>query len=105
CGRWPTGSRERCMRSEAAMRLAVFLCVLTAASWGCSPPSAPPASTSTGTPDVVELDATEARDRMAAGTVTSRSLTQGYLNRIAAIDDAGPRLNAVIEINPTALAD
>ena len=58
-----------------------------------------------GTPDVVELAATEARDRMAAGTLTSRSLTQAYLNRIAAIDDAGPRLNAVIEINPTALAD
>ena len=62
-----------------------------------APPSAP-------TVDVVELSATDARARMAAGTLTSRALTQAYLDRIAAIDDAGPQLNAVIEINPTALA-
>ena len=42
---------------------------------------------------------------MTAGTLTAHALTQAYLNRIAAIDDAGPRLNAVIEINPKALAD
>ena len=54
---------------------------------------------------MVELAATEARDRMTAGTLTARALTQAYLNRIAAIDDAGPRLNAVIEVNPKALAE
>jgi amidase len=53
--------------------------------------------------DVVELSATDARDRMAAGTLTSRALTQAYLDRIAAIDEAGPSLNAVIEINASAL--
>jgi amidase len=37
--------------------------------------------------------------------VTSRALTQAYLDRIAGIDDAGPRLNAVIEINPQALTE
>ncbi len=37
--------------------------------------------------------------------MSSRALTQAYLDRIAAIDDAGPRLNAVIEINPNALAE
>ncbi len=31
--------------------------------------------------------------------------TQAYLDRIAAIDDAGPTLNAVIELNPDALKD
>ena len=87
------------------MRRIVALCVVTAAGWGCSRTAGAAGSTPAGTPDVVELAATEARDRMAAGTLTSRSLTQAYLNRIAAIDDAGPRLNAVIEINPTALAD
>ncbi len=87
------------------MRRFVALGVATALGWGCSPPSAPPASTPTATPDVVELAATEARDRMAAGTLTSHALTQAYLNRIAAIDDAGPRLNAVIELSPKALAD
>ena len=55
--------------------------------------------------DVVELSAKDARDRMAAGQLTSRALTQAYLDRIAAIDDAGPQINAVIELNPNALAE
>jgi amidase len=59
----------------------------------------------TQTLDVVELSALDARDRMAAGALTSRALTQAYLDRIAALDDAGPRLEAVIEINPAALSD
>ncbi len=42
---------------------------------------------------------------MDAGTLTSRALTAAYLARIAAIDDAGPALNSVIELNPAALAD
>ncbi len=41
--------------------------------------------------------------RMAAGTLTARELTAAYLDRIAQIDQAGPRLNAVIEVNPDAL--
>ncbi len=43
--------------------------------------------------------------KMAAGALTSRALTQSYLDRIAAVDDAGPRLNAVIELNPDALKE
>jgi amidase len=42
---------------------------------------------------------------MAEGKLTSRDLTQAYLDRIAAVDDAGPTVNAVIELNPRALAD
>ena len=87
------------------MRRVVGLAVLAALGLGCSSPSAPPVPSSPPTPDVVELAATEARDRMTAGTLTAHALTQAYLNRIAAIDDAGPRLNAVIEVNPKALAE
>ena len=43
--------------------------------------------------------------RMAAGELTSVGLTRAYLDRIAAIDDAGPALHAVIELNPDALGD
>ena len=42
--------------------------------------------------------------RMSAGTLTAHALTAAYLARIAALDRAGPGLNAVIEINPDALA-
>ncbi|MGZ5034026.1 MAG: amidase [Usitatibacter sp.] len=41
--------------------------------------------------------------RMSAGTLTSKALTQAYLDRIAALDRAGPALRAVIELNPEAL--
>ena len=41
--------------------------------------------------------------RMAAGTLTAHDLTVAYLARIAEIDKAGPKLNAIIELNPDAL--
>lgn len=41
--------------------------------------------------------------RMARGELTARQLTQYYLDRIERIDHNGPRLNAVIELNPQAL--
>ena len=79
------------------------LIALVAAGCAASPPV--PAGTRAPALDVVELSAAEARDRMSAGTLTARALTQAYLDRIAAIDDGGPMLNAVIEINPNALTD
>ena len=39
-----------------------------------------------------------------AGTYTIEEVVQAYLNRIEAIDDAGPTLNAVLEINPDAIS-
>jgi len=41
---------------------------------------------------------------MAAGRMTSRSITQAYLDRIAELDRQGPTLRHVIEINPDALS-
>jgi amidase len=55
--------------------------------------------------DVVELSVADAQRRMAAGTLTSRALTRAYLDRIAALDDAGPLLNAVIDLSPGALKE
>lgn len=40
----------------------------------------------------------------AEGSLTARALTEAYLARIEAIDRSGPRINAVIECNPDALA-
>jgi len=55
--------------------------------------------------DVVELSVAEAQAGMAAGRFHSVDLVDAYLARIAAIDDAGPTLNAVIALNPAARAD
>lgn len=43
------------------------------------------------------------QQRMSRGELTARALTAAYLERIAAVDRAGPKLNAVIELNPDAI--
>jgi amidase len=48
---------------------------------------------------VVQLEA-----EMAAGKLTSEQLTREYIARIAALDQSGPGVNAVIELNPDAIA-
>jgi amidase len=67
----------------------------------CTPQKPPPAPHI----DVVELAAGQAARLMSERKLTSHQLTQAYLDRIAAIDDAGPQLNAVIELNTAALTE
>ncbi len=50
----------------------------------------------------ITIDALQ--QKMQTGALTSVSITDMYLQRIHTIDKNGPRLNAVIEINPDALA-
>jgi amidase len=57
----------------------------------------------TGT-DLTGLTAAELQSRLASGDVTAAAVTEAFLARIAAIDDAGPALDAVVEINPDARA-
>ena len=54
--------------------------------------------------ELEEATITELQEKMRSGALTSRALTQAYLDRIEAIDQHGPTLNSVIEINPEALA-
>ena len=64
-------------------------------------------TTSPGAPapfPFAEATIEQLQTRMQAGTLTAHALTAAYLARIAALDRAGPNLNAVIEINPDALA-
>ncbi len=51
-----------------------------------------------------EITIDELKQKMQSGELTSRSITAMYLQRIGAIDKNGPKLNAVIELNPNALA-
>lgn len=46
----------------------------------------------------------ELQSMMTTGELTSRSLTELYLERIDAIDRNGPKVNSIIETNPDALA-
>ncbi|MBV8588520.1 MAG: hypothetical protein JO212_00360, partial [Acetobacteraceae bacterium] len=46
----------------------------------------------------------ELQQALAAGRTTSTALVRAYLARIHAYDQGGPRLNAVRETNPDALA-
>ena len=58
------------------------------AACASAPSPSTPAAAAAPAVDVVELSAAEARDRMAAGTLTARALTEAYLARIAAVDKA-----------------
>jgi amidase len=54
--------------------------------------------------DVVEASVAQLQQAMTAGTLSAKKLTELYLARIKAVDKSGPNLNAVIELNPDALA-
>ena len=53
--------------------------------------------------DYREHDIATLQALMQRGDLSSRELTQYYLDRIDAIDRNGPRLNSIIEINPQAI--
>ncbi len=50
-----------------------------------------------------ELTIDDLQGRLRSGADTSRSLVQQYLARIDALDQRGPAINAVIELNPDSL--
>jgi amidase len=51
---------------------------------------------------VVEASIVDLQTAMTKGQVSSLDLVNQYLERIATLDQAGPRVNAVLEINPDA---
>lgn len=53
---------------------------------------------------LAEVGIDELQRRMASGELTAHAITAAYLERIAQIDRAGPKLHSVIELNPDALA-
>jgi len=54
--------------------------------------------------DIMEKTIPELQAAMESGTVTARQLVEIYLARIAAYDKRGPALNAMVALNPQALA-
>ncbi|MEE6169659.1 amidase [Mycolicibacterium sp. 120322] len=55
--------------------------------------------------DVVEASIARLRVALESGETSSEELTQAYLERIDAYDRSGPTLNALVVMNPDALAD
>jgi amidase len=54
--------------------------------------------------ELEEVSIAMLQERMTSGAETSRSITEKYLSRIAALDREGPALRQVLETNPDALA-
>ena len=55
--------------------------------------------------DVVEATIAELRAGLETGQVTSEGLVESYLARIEAYDRSGPHLNALVVMNPDAVAE
>ena len=89
------------------MRRSLLPLGLMLALAACQPASPPNATAPAAPTDFIyaELDIADLQAGMQAGELDSRRLTQAYLDRSAAVDKAGPQLNAVIELNPDALKE
>jgi amidase len=95
-------------------RLGLLLLVVALLLTACERPALPPTSVDPGTADttaaaddalawVVYSDIETLQAAMAEGRLSAVTLTRFHLARIAAIDDAGPELNAVLFLAPDAL--
>ena len=87
--------------------IVVTLGILTTLA-GCAPDrpesAQPVAATTEATPPdtYLEYDVFDLQEAMAAGSLSAAELVDFYLARIEALDQNGPRLRSVIEINPEA---
>jgi Asp-tRNA(Asn)/Glu-tRNA(Gln) amidotransferase A subunit family amidase len=85
--------------------LAIVLVTLVMPAAAQRRPTSSPAQPAIDLFDVTERSIDELQAEMTAGRVTSRALVESYLARIAAYDQAGPRLNAIVRLNPRARED
>jgi amidase len=92
------------MKRRDFVRLGVGAGVAAGAMAGVAQAAAAAAGRGAANASILDAGVHEQQAQMAAGKLSSKSLVQQYLARIAAIDKAGPRLNAVIELNLDALA-
>lgn len=54
--------------------------------------------------DVIDVGIAELQARMERGTLTARALVEKYIARIAGLDQSGPNVRSVLELNPDVLA-
>jgi len=79
---------------------------LAGATASLAPLATSPLAAMAATPptDFNEMTITQLKGLMASGQARSTDLVNFYLRRIQALDQGGPMVNSVIEINPDALA-
>src|SRR6266436_2569391 len=80
--------------------LFVFIATVLASGWAAAENTDPEASAPS---HFNEATVADLQAKMAAGTITSEQLTKYYLRRILALDQNGPGVNSVIELNPDAV--
>jgi len=74
----------------------LFACALVACSAVCGLAQ---------TFEVMESSIADEQKAMTEGRVTSRALVEAYLRRIEAYDRQGPKLNAILTVNPNAIQE
>lgn len=89
------------MISRSRRALVALSLVMT---WSVARPAAL-AQTTGGNFEVVETSIDQVHAAMKSGKLTAHQLVQMYLDRIAAYDKSGPKINCVINLNPDALAE
>ena len=97
----PRLSRRGFLRLGAAGGAAVFTADLKVAA---GPPAVATAGRNVPAFELEELTMAELQARMASGQDTARSLLERYLERIRSLDQQGPALRQILEINPDALS-
>ena len=83
-------------------RTSLVLVVSATVAWSCAPSTLDSAAPVF---DVMEKTIAELATALDADEITSRELVEQYLARIDAYDTQGPTLNAMITVNPNALAE
>ncbi|MDW3194201.1 MAG: amidase [Cytophagales bacterium] len=84
----------------------IFILVALLSSCSTAPEQEPEVTTETSDPNafsLLEMTIPELQAKMDSGVLSSEQIVQLYLDRIKAIDEEGPQLNSVIEVNPDAL--
>lgn len=96
------------MKRRAFLQTTSLACVAAVANPVTAGAARRPEGAATMSPrkpfELDEITITELQKGMKSGKYTSLSVTKKYLQRIQEIDKQGPAVNAVIEINPEALA-
>ena len=89
----------------APRRRDLLLLAASAAMQGCGERRPRPSAQQGGELEPMQASVADLRGGFASGHWTTRSICEALLDRIEAIDAAGPSLNSVIEVNRVALSE